>query len=64
MIRKKPFPNPLTNGAETLVYLEKIDSFKIITKEARSKLDEKIVYGKRTGLYKKLMRLKRIWNKR
>ena len=34
MIRKKPFPNPLTNGAETLVYLEKIDSFKIINKRS------------------------------
>ena len=64
MIGKKPFPNPMTNGAETLVYLEKLDAFKIIAKESRSKLNNKIIYGRRTGLYKKLMRLKRIWDKR
>jgi len=64
MIRVKPFPNPITNGAETLIYLEKIDAFKVVLKDDRSNLNDKIIYGKRTGLYKKLMRLKRIWNRR
>jgi len=63
MTRRKPFPNPITNGAETLIYLEKFDAFKVIAKENRSSLNDKIMYGKKTGLYKKLMRLKRIWNR-
>lgn len=61
----KPFPNPVTNGKELVVYVKNKDYFKVVRSSAGSIFKKNSIHKKNSFLYKELMRPKtyKIWGK-
>ena len=63
MKKKYIFKNPLSNGLETIAFIPKINGFLVLECKPNSKLKKNMIFGKKSFLYKKLFKIKKIWYK-